>query len=94
MLLSRWGEVAYGLPPAEELLQRPGRLNRQCQHDFLCAVAAARQAQQAALHARDAVANQPWQDSNVAVARFTEDWLNLQPTDGLMNAVSSGGRSM
>ncbi|GDY33220.1 hypothetical protein [Gandjariella thermophila] len=88
-LLSRWGEVAHGLAPAEGLQQRPGRLNRHRQHDVLCAVAAARQARQAALHARDAVVNQPWQDSKEAVARFTEDWLNLQPTDGLVNATAN-----
>lgn len=89
VLLSRWGAVAHGLPPAEELLQRPGRVNRQRQHDALCAVAAARQAQHAAIHARNAVVNQPWQDSKEAVARFTKDWLNLQPTDGLVTATAN-----
>jgi hypothetical protein len=89
VLLSRWGEVAYGLPFSVELVQRLGRVNRLCQQNALCAVAAAKQAQQAAVHARDAVVNQPWQDSKEAVAKFTKDWLNLQPTDGLVNATAN-----
>jgi hypothetical protein len=88
-LLSHWDEVAYGLPPISELLQRPGRLTTQDQHGALCAVAVARQAQHAAIQARDAVINRPWPDFKEAVARFTEDWLNLRPTDGLVNATAN-----
>jgi hypothetical protein len=85
-LLSHWREVAWAPAPTDLLLQRPGRLNREQRHEALCAVAAARQA---ALQARATVVTRPWRDSKEVVARFVEDWLNLQPADGLVEATAN-----
>jgi hypothetical protein len=88
-LLSHWREVVWAPAPTDLLLQRPGRLNREQRHEALCAVAAARQARQAVLQARAMVVTRLWRDSKEVVARFAEDWLNRQPTDGPVEATAN-----
>lgn len=93
ILLSHWCDVAQeevtGRFDAATFTQHSGRINRLRAEEVLCAVGAAKQASTAALEARMAILTQPSSTSMETVARFAADWLNLQPTQGLVEATSN-----
>lgn len=94
-LLTHWRYVADGdtddvrsaLARSYDIEQRQGR--QPLRQHAVYAVSAAQRVSGAALEARAAIVNQPWERSRETVATFARNWLFRRPTDDLIDATGT-----